>query len=183
MYKAIVNDDTYVSILEPRHSRELFQLVDSSRDSISEWLSFPSKTNSEGDSKLFIEKSLNRFANNNGYWSGIWYQDRLVGSIGFLYIDWSSKKTEIGYWLGKEFEGKGLVTNACKLFIKHAFEDLHLNKVETNIATKNDKSRAIPERLGFKEEGVIRDFEYLNGEYLDRVFYGLLKDEWSKQSK
>ena len=46
------------------------------------------------------------------------------------------------------------------------------------MATTNIKSKAIPERLGFKEEGRIRNHEFLHGEYLDRTTFGVLKDEW-----
>ena len=57
-------------------------------------------------------------------------------------------------------------------------DDLQLNKVEINMATNNIKSKAISERLGLKEEGRIRNHEFLHGEYLDRTTFGLLKDEW-----
>ncbi|MDY0406800.1 GNAT family protein [Virgibacillus sp. 179-BFC.A HS] len=179
MYKAVVSPDIYLSILEYRHADELYKLVDGSRDSIGQWLSFPSKTHKVEDSKIFIEKSLKRFAEGNGYWAGIWYREKLAGSVGYLYIDWKDKKTEIGYWLGKNFEGIGLATQACKLLIDHAFSELKLNKVEINVASNNEKSKAIPKRLGFKNEGCIRSYEFLNGEYLDRVVFGQLKDEWA----
>ncbi|RKL67226.1 ribosomal-protein-serine acetyltransferase [Salipaludibacillus neizhouensis] len=178
MFKATADRDTYISILEPRHADELFKVVDRSRESLGEWLSFPAFTKGVQDSKTFIEKSLNRFAANNGYWSGIWHKGELAGSIGYLYIDSQNSKTEIGYWLGKDFVGRGLVRKACKLMIEHAFTDLQLNKVEINIATKNIKSKAIPEYLGFTKEGVIRNYEFLNGQYLDRIVYGILKDDW-----
>lgn len=183
MFKAIIDNESYISILEARHAGELFKLVDNSRDSIRKWLGFPDHTLEVNDTKKFIERSLNRFAFNNGYWAGIWHKGKIVGSIGFLYFNWDSKKTEIGYWLSKEFEGLGLVTKACSILIRHAFEELKLNKIEICIATNNYKSRAIPERLGFKEEGTIRCFEYLNGEYLDRVTYGILEEEWREISK
>ena len=48
------------------------------------------------------------------------------------------------------------------------------------MASNNSKSKAIPERLGFKEEGRIRDYEFLHGEYLDRIICGLLKEEWKE---
>ncbi len=80
--------------------------------------------------------------------------------------------------VGKDFEGYGLATKACEVFTKHAFTALQLNKVEINMASTNIKSKAIPERLGFKEEGRIRNHEFLHGEYLDRTTFGLLKDEW-----
>lgn len=178
MYKAEIDKDLYLAILEPRHAQELFQLIDSSRDHISKWLTFPNKTNSVEDSLAFIEKSLRRLSDNNGYWAGIWYKGQLAGSIGFLYIDWGARKTEIGYWLGDEYLGKGLATQAAKVFINHSFKELDLRKVEINVASENVTSRAIPERLGFTKEGSIRNYEKVNSDYHDRIIYGLLKDEW-----
>lgn len=178
MFKAIIDSNTYVTILETRHAEELFNLIDANRESIGKWLAFPAFTSEVQHTEMFIKKSLNRFASSNGYWAGIWYKEKLAGSIGYLYIDRGNHKTEIGYWLGKDFEGYGLATKACEVFTEHAFTDLHLNKVEINMATTNIKSKAIPERLGFKEEGRIRNHEFLHGEYLDRTTFGLLKDEW-----
>lgn len=90
-----------------------------------------------------------------------------MGSIGYLYLDHENKKTEIGYWLGKEYEGKGFITKAAKILINYAFEELGLNKIEIGAASDNIKSRAIPEKLGFKLEGELRDYEYINGRYID----------------
>lgn len=178
MYKVEIDKELYLAILEPRHAQELFQLLDNSRDHISKWLTFPTKTTSVEDSLTFIEKSLRRLSENNGYWSGIWYKGKMAGSIGFLYIDWDARKTEIGYWLGDEYLGMGLATKAAKAFIYHSFEELDLRKVEINVASENGPSRAIPERLGFTKEGSIRNYEKVNGDYHDRILYGLLKDEW-----
>lgn len=181
MFKSVIDSNSYITLFEKRHAEVLFNCIDGSRDQIGKWLSFPSYTKEIGDTELFIEKSLSRYAVNNGFWAGIWYKGELAGSIGFLYVDQKNTNTEIGYWLSKDYVGLGLATKACKLLIDYAFKDLHLNKVEINVAVKNHKSRAIPERLGFKEEGVIRDYEFLNGEYLDRVIYGMLREEWMKK--
>ncbi|WP_249872641.1 GNAT family N-acetyltransferase [Oceanobacillus saliphilus] len=178
MYKVNIDSKNHLSILEPRHAKELYQVIDRSRENLGKWLSFPEKTNKVEDSVAFIEKSLIRLSENNGYWAGIWHNGSIAGSIGFLYIDWIARKTEIGYWLGDSFTGKGLVTKAVKQFIDHSFNDLDLRKVEINVASKNLKSRVIPERFGFTQEGTIRNYEYVNGEYQDRVIYGLLKEEW-----
>ena len=55
------------------------------------------------------------------------------------------------FWLG-------LATKACYILIEHAFTDLKLNKVEINVATRNIRSKTVPERLGFKKEGTIRNY-------------------------
>jgi ribosomal-protein-serine acetyltransferase len=79
-----------------RHSQELYELINNSRESIRQWLKFPDKTNNVGDTEAFIKRSLIRYANNNGYWAGIWYKGQIAGCIGLLKIDWDSKRTEIG---------------------------------------------------------------------------------------
>jgi ribosomal-protein-serine acetyltransferase len=180
MFKQLLDVDTHISLLQPNDASHLFKVVDSNRGTLGKWLSFPEKTKSVKDSKVFIEKSLNRFAEDNGFWAGIWVAGELAGAIGYLYVDSHNRKTEIGYWLGRGFEGKGLVTKSCKTFIHHAFEDWDLNKVEINMAGENTKSRAVAERLGFKYEGAIRDYEFLNGEYHDRLIYGMLQEEWNE---
>lgn len=167
-----------VERLELHHANELFQLIDKSRESLSAWLTFPTYTHSVSDTITFIEKSLKRSEANNGYWSGIWYEGTLVGSIGLLYIDHTMRRTEIGYWLGKDYVGKGLMTNACKQLIRVAFDELNLQKIEIKVATMNTKSQAIPMKLGFTQEGIIRRDEWINNTFYDRMLYGLLKDEW-----
>lgn len=179
MFKYVVDDISYLSLLEIKDTEKLYKLIDRSRDHLGKWLRFPSITLKEDDSKNFIERTRIRYANDEGYWLGIWQANELVGSIGFLYVDQENKKTEIGYWLGKDYEGKGIITKSIKVLINYAFEELHFNKIEIGVATDNLKSRAIPEKLGFKHEGELRDFEYINGRYLNRIIYGLKSNEWN----
>ncbi|MCM3392718.1 GNAT family N-acetyltransferase [Cytobacillus oceanisediminis] len=80
--------------------------------------------------------------------------------------------------MGDRFSGKGLATKAVRQLIDHSFNELDLRKVEIGVATNNLKSRAIPERLGFTQECIIRNYESLNGEYYGRIIYNLLKEEW-----
>lgn len=177
--KLDVDKKCVVKPLEIRDANELFQLMDRSRKSLSEWLVFPSYTHSVSDTITFIKKSLKRSEANNGYWSGIWYEGTLVGSIGLLYIDHKTKRTEIGYWLGEEFVGKGFMLSACKQIINHLFNEQHLQKVEIKVARTNTKSLAIPIKLGFTQEGIIRRDEMINHTINDRIVYGLLKEEWN----
>lgn len=178
MFKYEVDDASFLSLLEIKDAERLFNLINKNRDHISEWLQFPSITISVDDSKTFIERTRLKFAKEEGYWLGIWHENDLVGSIGYLYMDQENKKTEIGYWLGKEYEGKGLVSKSIKVLMNYAFNELQLNKIEIGVATNNVKSRAIPEKLGFKNEGELRDYEYIHGRFIDRIIYGLKANEW-----
>jgi ribosomal-protein-serine acetyltransferase len=72
------------------------------------------------------------------------------------------------------------MTKACELLVQHAFGTLSLNRVEIRCATENFKSQAIPERLKFKQEGILRKAELLYGKYVDHVVYSLIDDDWNE---
>ncbi|WMT39701.1 GNAT family protein [Paenibacillus sp. D2_2] len=178
MFKYAIDKSLFISLLETKDAEKLFNLIDKNRNHIGEWLKFPSITLKVDDSRNFIENVRMRFARNEGYWLGIWMENKLVGSIGFIYLDQENKKTEIGYWIGKEYEGRGIITKTVKVLIEYVFNNLTFNKIEIGVATDNLRSRSIPEKLGFKLEGTIRDYEYINGKYHDRLIYGLKSNEW-----
>src|SRR5712691_9294467 len=125
---------------------------------------------------------LLQFVNGDGYHLGIWYQDALVGILDYR-LNWRSRKVELGYWLDAAMEGKGIVTQACRTMVRHAFEEHEMHKVEISCATDNTRSRAVAERLGFLQEGILRQADRLHDRYVDGVFYGLLKEEWHAQAE
>ncbi|MBU5352068.1 GNAT family N-acetyltransferase [Paenibacillus barcinonensis] len=179
-------DDTgtaYLSLFASSDAAALYQLIDRNREHLGAWLRIPEMTLTEEDSRSFIERTRLRYAREEGYWLGIWLRGELAGSIGYCDIDYMNRKAEIGYWLGKEYEGNGLITTAVNVFIQHAFEGLSLNKVEIGAAADNWRSRAIPEKLGFQQEGELRDYEFLKGRFLHRVMYGLRAEEWTESIK
>ena len=128
----------------------------------------------------FTLRNRRQFANNEGYSAQIVYRDRIAGQVGFNVFDWPNSKTEIGYWLGASFQGRGIMTRACRALLDHAFRELRFNRVEIKCAVGNLKSRAIPERLGFTEEGTLRQAERLHDRYVDLVVYGMLAAEWPR---
>ena len=178
MFAYQVDEHIQLRQLEPRFAEDLFQLIDRNRTYLREWLPWVDGTLSPKDTSHFIQLTLNQIAANNGFQTGIFYQGVIAGCIGLHRIDWGNQKTSIGYWLAAEFQGRGIMTKACKAMIDHIFNELELNRVEIRAAVKNRKSRAIPERLGFTQEGTIRRAEWLYDHYVDHVVYGLLKEEW-----
>lgn len=183
MFKHIIDNDIELRLLEERNAEELFNLIDSCRKHLRQWLPFVDGTKSAEDTKQFIESTKKQFASNNGFQAGIWYKGKLVGVIGYHGINWSNKSTSIGYWLGEEYVGNGIMTKACKAFVNYALVDLNLNRVEIRCAENNHKSRAIPERLGFIKEGMIREAEWLYDHYVSHVVYGMLEVEWQEKLK
>ncbi|RWZ54684.1 N-acetyltransferase [Halobacillus fulvus] len=176
MFKHTLDEHTELRLLEVRHAEALFQLTDSSRESLREWLPWVDFTKTAEDSKGFIEGTMKKFGNNDGFEAGIWYKGELAGVVGLHAINWSNRSTTIGYWLGERFTGHGLMTKACQAVIDYCFEELDLKRIEIRAATGNGKSFAIPERLGFQKEGVVRCAERLNGAYVDHYVYGLINE-------
>ncbi len=178
MFKYVIDDDLELKLLDTFHIEEQFALTQRNRSYLKEWLPWVDGIKSFEDVRRFIELTKQQFVSNNGFQSGIWYKGRLAGIIGYHNINWSNKSTSIGYWLGEEFQGKGIMVRACKVFVDYAMKELNLNRVEIRCAEGNSKSRHIPEKLGFKNEGTARNVEWLYDHYVSHVIYGILKDEW-----
>jgi len=160
---------------------KLYQLIDKNRVQIGEWLLWVDKTNSVEDVEKLIEEYNGRRERGEGMNFGIWYQANLIGYISFASIDKTRRTAGIAYWLDNEYQGKGIITKSCKNLVEYGFNELNLNRIEISCAEGNDKSRAIPQRLGFKEEGIIRESELIrSGKLVDNHLYALLKQDWEK---
>jgi len=173
-----VSNDICLKLFEPMDAKELFAVTDSSRNYLREWLPWVDGTKSVDDSLAFIHMTMNQYASNKGFQAGIQFKNRLVGCIGFHEIDWANRKTDIGYWLGQGFQGHGIMTQATKAMVDIAFRQYQLNRVEILAAVNNHKSRAIPERLGFYQEGCLREHERLYDHFVDHIVYAMLAADW-----
>jgi ribosomal-protein-serine acetyltransferase len=111
---------------------------------------------------------------------GIFVAGTYVGGTG-LRVGRNEIDGELGYWIDEAHEGAGLVTRTCAALIEHAFAEMGLHRVTICAAPENARSRAIPERLGFTEEGRLREAERGGGGYHDLVVYGLLAQEWRSE--
>ncbi|PGS56811.1 GNAT family N-acetyltransferase [Bacillus sp. AFS041924] len=183
MFSYEIEKNLHLKILTLQDAEELYELTINSMEHLKEWLPLIAYNQKLEDTEKFIKSTMNQFAENNGFQAGIWSNSKLVGVIGFHSINWINKSTSIGYWLGKGFEGSGIMTKACHAFVHHALTDLKLNRVEIRAAVENTKSRAIPERLGFIKEGCIRKAEWIYDHYVDHYVYGMLAEDWAIKNK
>ncbi len=177
VFERVVNERITLKQLTKSDANQLLDLVNENRHHLGEWLPWVEKSKSIEDFHSFIERTSLQSENKDGVAAGIWYKDELVGVIGYHGINHSSESTSIGYWIAKDFQSRGIITKSCRSLVEHAFEDLALHRVEIRCAIENYQSREIPERLGFRKEGVIRDAELVNGEFVSHVIYGLLRYE------
>jgi len=178
MFSCTVDQEINLQLLQPDHAEAVFAVVEQNRQHLRAWLPWVDKNRSSDDTRKFIQLSLHSLAEMRGVTCGIWFNDQFVGCVDLLKTDKRNHFAEIGYWLSAEHQGKGIMTRSCRRIIVYAFEELGLHRLLIRAAAENERSRAIPEQLGFTQEGVQRQVFWLHDRYFDLVNYSLLNDEW-----
>jgi ribosomal-protein-serine acetyltransferase len=103
---------------------------------------------------------------------------QIVGMAFVFRISTEHRRGEIGYWLARSAEGRGLMTAACRAMIDHLYASTDLDRLWIRAATGNGRSQAVARRLGFAREGVLRHDALLRGEPVDHVLYSMLREQW-----
>ena len=177
MFFREIKPDLKLSLSIPQYAEELFQVIQKNRDFLKEWLPWLDDVKEISDTREFIELQLQRFQQGEALHITIFYQEKIVGLLGYNQIDRINSIGYIGYWLGEEYNRKGIMTQSVQELINIGQTYYSLNRIDIRCAIDNDRSRAIPERLGFKNEGVIRHAAKVYDQYQDHVIYGLLKSD------
>ena len=169
--------------LEPtadHHAEPAFELIDQNRAHLKTWLPWVDRMQTVADFRNFLQGAIKRMAEKQEVSYMILHEGKVAGRVGLYYLDHQNRIGSIGYWLGEAFQGKGLITQACQEIIAEGFTKLGLNRIEIKCATGNTKSQAVPERLKFTKEGVLKQAELINGKYLDLNLYAIVKEDWEK---
>lgn len=171
--------DLHLRQLAEADADELFTVVDANRAYLGRWLPWVERTREPSDSLQYIQAARERFAADEGVELAIIHGRAIVGMVGVSRLrDSSMRSAAIGYWLAEDAQGKGTMTAAVSALLEHAFTSLHLDRVEIRAAPENRRSRAIPERLGFREEGRLREAERDGERSAELVVYVMLAHEW-----
>lgn len=102
----------------------------------------------------------------------------VIGVVGLFDIDLRNRRTEIGYWLGARFRGKGIASEAVSLAVNYCFETLNLHRVFAHVFIGNTASERLLLRLGFQWEGMERESRLRRGRWMDATLYAVLKSEF-----
>ena len=183
MFGRRINEELELRHVDERYAEELAALVRRDLAHLSPWMPWATERYSVEDAREFIRRNLRQYAEDQGFAAVIFFRSRVAGSIGFNGIDWANRKADIGYWLGADFQGRGLMTESCRALVEHAFGGLRLNRVEIYCAVENRRSRRVPERLGFRPEGTHRQAEWVHDHFKDLVCYAMLAAEWASRSR
>ncbi len=175
-----VNDRLELRQRAPEDAEELFALTEANRAKLREWLPWLDACTKVEHTRANIESTLRQAEAGTGLAICLWHDGRIAGVGGYNVIDRANLTGHIGYWLGAEFEGRGLMTAASRALVAHGFTTLGLRRQTIAAATGNVRSRAIAERLGFVQEGVLREAEMLYGRSVDHALYAQTVSDWAR---
>ncbi len=101
-----------------------------------------------------------------------------IGQIAYFLVDNKNHFAEIEYCIGSAYQCKGFATEATKSVIKFEFEKMNLHKVQICTKTINQPSKRVIEKCGLTYEGTLRDYFFMNDEYVGRLYFSMLRDEY-----
>ncbi|WP_020559395.1 GNAT family N-acetyltransferase [Thiofilum flexile] len=177
MFRLTVDDEISLYLISETFVARYVELVAADESYLAQWMEWPRHCKTEEEFKQFVKSSLHHYAEGQSMTCAIAYYDEVVGNVGFNTINHTLKVAEIGYWLGQQYQGKGIVTRACRYLIDYAFKVLELEKVQISAAEDNLPSRAVCERLGMQLEGIITNREKVGNRILNHAIYGIHKNK------
>ncbi len=150
-----VDQKTALRSLTESEASNLFDLVESNRSYLREFLGWLDLNTSEEDFLVFIKGEIDKQKRQEGYTLGVYDSEKLVGLISLYAIDHLNHNVSIGYWLSEKSQGKGIMTRSVETLMQFAFAKLKMHRIEIRCAVHNQRSLKIPQKLGFTKEVIV----------------------------
>ncbi len=165
--------------VEPADGPELWQIIQGSRDHLARWLPWVPFNTTVAASQRYAEACSSDWDAGRAVRFGIRShpQGNLLGVIGLDNCVHIHRCCDLGYWLRQEVEGQGLMTEAARLCLRFAFEEVGVHRVRCAAATDNHRSLGVISRLGFRFEGVARQAEFVDNRWVDHAVFARLSTD------
>lgn len=133
--------------------------------------------------KELLDKYITSYEKPDYYrWAIIEKQSQIcIGQIAIFLVNDKNHFCEIEYALGRKFHRKGYATEAVNAILDFSFNQVNFHKVQVCHKEGNLASQGVIRKCKFTYEGTLRDFFYMNGGYVNRLYYSMLKDEYVKR--
>lgn len=177
MFKLTVDDEINLYLVNVAFIDRYVELAAENHEYLSQWLEWPRHCQTQDGFNSFVKGSLHKYADGESMNCAIEFRGEIVGNSGFYTINHNLRMVEIGYWSGKDYQGKGIITRVCAYLVDYAFIKLDMDKVQIAAAEDNTLSRAVCERLGMTLEGIISNREKVGLRVLSHAIYGIHRPE------
>lgn len=140
----------------PAYAAELATLINQNLEHLRPWMAWAQEERTTEQQAESLAKAQARFDAGEDLMYLISLEGRLIGSSGLHRLDWTVPSGELGYWLAATHEGQGYATETAQALTTLAFETLHFERLEIRCDPRNIRSAAVPTRLGFKREALLK---------------------------
>jgi ribosomal-protein-serine acetyltransferase len=162
---------------ERHHAGDYYLRIDAARDHLAGSFVWAAGVR-RSDVETMVASGLDQFARGDGWHVDLCYRQEVIGSLGLHHLDPPGGSTEVGFWLDRAFEGRGLMTRALRGLLPYFFHTRALAHVRLGMVPGRGRTEGIARRLAFKPEAVLRS-AYLSPEgIVDLAFWGLRKGDW-----
>ena len=163
----------------PADARALAALVDKNLAYLHAYLPAVTALASPGEAEAYLGRAAARVADDEVLEWHIFSDGELCGALRLNRIETDNRKVSVGYYIGADYQGRGIASSALRALLRYAFRILDMNRVELRCVPANLPSVRMAERLGFTREGVLRQAELLDGVFMDHAVYGLLRADFN----
>ncbi|WP_042382447.1 GNAT family N-acetyltransferase [Streptacidiphilus melanogenes] len=178
MYAVALAPDAELRPLDPWQAEEFLAHIDRAREGIDPFIPFAARNTDLESARATLQGYADRQAQDTGRIYGIWLDGTLVGGVMFVRFDAAAGNCEIGVWSEPAGQGRGLVTAAVRRLLAYAFEERGMYRAEWWSSTRNERSRAVAQRLGMTLDGTLRQYYPHNGVRHDKEIWSMLASEW-----
>ena len=130
--------------------------------------------------KELLDKYILSYQKNDYYrWAIIEKRSNAcIGQLAIFLVDNKNHFCEIEYCIGSQFQRKGYCSEAVQAIIEYAFCHINVHKIQVCHKENNIASKGVIKKCGFTYEGTLRDYFYMDGTYVSRLYYSMLRHEW-----
>ena len=158
----------------------IFEIIDRDREYLAEFLPWVEDMGTVEDEAEFVEITMSRPTTGSDARASfvIEYQSEIAGIIEVRLTNPPARIGTIGYWLAEPMQRKGIMTRSCEAVTAHGFAEMDLRRIEIYADPENPKSRAIPLRLGYSEDGVVPYTMPISGKTQPMAAYSMTAENW-----
>jgi ribosomal-protein-serine acetyltransferase len=175
-----IEENLRLRVSGPSDAQAHLDAVNMSRENLKPWMPWAHVMFSVGQFTDFLWSQQNERCCGNEFGYQIELDGRMVGRISLIRFDRKNAKVEIGYWISIEHQGKGLVTKVTRKMCEIAFDRLEMERIEIRCALGNHRSAAVPQRLGFVLEGVLKHAEKTESGFRDLQLWAQVKADFRR---
>lgn len=175
MQEWIVRENIKLRLVEPADAASLYEQIEKTRPQLAKYMPWGDTTRSVADERKFLEYCQTQIAAQKLWNASILIDGQAVGMIDLHEIDQANSHADVGYWLGGQYQGNGVMTDCLKKLLEIGFDELKLHKIKLLAEVVNEASNAVAKKVGFQLEGTLKDEIFSNDEFHDANLYGMVR--------